>query len=85
MVVSPDGTRLFVTGDGKGRTTGHDYATVAYSAADGRRLWVSRYSYNGHANSSDDGARSVAVSPDGTTVYVTGTSGGGRATVAYSG
>ena len=68
MALSPDGSRVFVTGksDG-GRTTSDDYATVAYSAASGKRLGVSRY--NDPANGA---ACRVAVSPAGTTVFVTG-------------
>ena len=38
MAVSPGGSRVFVTG-----ASGGDSETVAYSAATGRRLWVSRY------------------------------------------
>jgi outer membrane protein assembly factor BamB len=84
MAVSPDGDTVFVTGSGYGHTT-EDYITVAYNAATGAQLWVQRY--NGPANG-DDFASSVAVSPDGGTVFVTGqslgaTSGWDYATVAY--
>ena len=86
VAVSPGGTRVFVTGTSQGTGTGQDYATVAYSAATGARLWVQRY--NGPANRDDD-AISVAVSPGGTRVFVTGGSrapgtGQDYATVAYN-
>jgi len=87
LVVSPDSSRVYVTGQ---RYTGDvsldDYATVAYDTATGAKVWA-RW-YNGPASSYDI-AYSVAVSPDGATVYVTGMSGGpaGKnydfATVAY--
>jgi outer membrane protein assembly factor BamB len=84
VVVSPDGTTVFVTGSSQNSGelgNGNDYATVAYSAATGAQLWVSRY--NGPANG-DDFAEAIAVSPGGATVFVTGTaSGGGYTTIAY--
>ncbi len=86
VAVSPGGSKVFVTGYSHGRTSGDDYATVAYSASTGARLWVKRY--NGPGNGTDRAA-SVAVSPSGTTVFVTGSSVGAvsgqdYATVAYS-
>jgi WD40 repeat protein len=89
VVVSPGGRRVFVTGSSVGARTGRDYATIAYNAATGARLWVKRY--NGPANS-DDSASSVVVSPGGGTVFVTGSAatsqdpemGTDYATVAYS-
>ena len=87
VAVSPGGTRVFVTGDSQGATSHYDYATVAYSAATGTRLWARRYNGPGNGFST---AWSVAVSPDGARVFVTGTSEGvghsafGYATVAYN-
>lgn len=78
VAVAPDGSKVFVTGQiNLGRVIHSDYGTVAYDAATGARLWVARY--NGRANGSDD-ARSVAVSPDGSRVFVTGSSYGGTVT-----
>jgi WD40 repeat protein len=84
LAVSPDGTRVFVTGESIGSSAVADYATVAYDAASGAQLWVRRY--NGPGNSYDF-AYSVGTSPDGYLVYVTGTSVGAAstdfATIAY--
>ena len=84
LAVGPGGGRVFVTG-----ASANDYATVAYSAATGAQLWVKRY--DGPSNPAEDGgATSVAASPGGRIVFVTGTSssagspGTDYATVAYS-
>jgi DNA-binding beta-propeller fold protein YncE len=87
VAVSPGGRRVFVTGESPTSGSGTDYVTIAYNAATGARLWLSRY--DGPV-SSDDYAYDVAVSPDGSKVFVTGSSQGGPtatagdyATVAY--
>jgi PQQ-like domain len=70
IAVSPDGSQVFVTGEssnGTGSTTG--FATVAYDASTGAQLWAARY--DGPAAGLDD-AVAVAVSPDGSRVFVTG-------------
>jgi DNA-binding beta-propeller fold protein YncE len=84
LAVSPDGSRIFVTGQGAG-TLGLQYTTVAYDPS-GNQLWSA--SYSGTASNSSV-AKSIAVSPDGTQVYVTGTTNGTTtkhdyATVAYN-
>jgi outer membrane protein assembly factor BamB len=86
VAVSPDSKAVFVTGSSLGTPTGEDYATVAYNAATGAQLWVARYDgFGGGGNY----AHSVAVSPNGKTVLVTGESIGTNngydyATVAYN-
>jgi DNA-binding beta-propeller fold protein YncE len=85
VAVSHDGTRLYVTGSSIGSTSAEDYATIAYDASTGGKIWVKRY--DGPGNSSDHG-NAVAVNADGTKVYVTGystgpTSGKDYTTIAY--
>src|SRR5215831_10481133 len=87
VAASPDGKTVYVTGQSYGTTLVVDYATVAYNAVTGAQQWVARY--NGPAGSGGSVPSSVAVSPDGKTVFVTGKSlmANGQndyATVAYN-
>src|SRR5258708_10712963 len=90
---SPDGRVAFVTGTSVQAVRGSGgrifkrfvYATVAYNTATGAEIWRSRYATPGHGNYAD----ALAVSPDGDTVYVTGTTCSGPnpqhyTTVAYN-
>jgi hypothetical protein len=67
--VSPDGSRVFVTGASGGSTGSSDYATVAYDASTGATLWSRRYTRPGNEVAVD-----LGVSPDGSQVFVTGRS-----------
>jgi len=55
-------------------------AVVASAATPGTKLWAKRY--NGPANDNDI-AHSLAVSPDGTRVFVTGQSHGSTSAIDY--
>ncbi len=71
--ISPDGSRIFVTGQSTGPGTGLDYATVTYDSSDGSQLKAARL--NGPGNGTDV-AQALAVSADGSAVYVAGYSQG---------
>jgi DNA-binding beta-propeller fold protein YncE len=69
---------VFVTGESDGSGPHgilKDYATVAYDASTGDEFWARRY--DGPAGY-DDTAKELAVSPDGTALYVTGQSSEGQ-------
>ncbi|MEU6074189.1 S8 family serine peptidase [Micromonospora sp. NPDC047074] len=82
--VSPDGARVFVTGQSSGVDTGlADWGTVAYDAGTGAQLWTA--THNGTSNGIDISADLVASS---TAVFVTGSSdtaeaGSDLVTIAY--
>jgi hypothetical protein len=83
--ITADAARVYVTGSSMGASTANDYATLAYDAATGARFWVQRY--NSTFNR-DDTPSGIALNPDGSKVYVTGTSvststGKDYATLAY--
>jgi hypothetical protein len=84
LAISPDGSTVYVTGNNAVGCCDFDYATVAYAFATGAKQWLSRY--NGPGNKSDQ-ASALALSLDGSTLYVTGVSdrvsSGGFATIAY--
>ena len=67
--VSPSGNAVVVTGYGNDSVTAEDLTTVAYNTATGATLWTRRYIAPGNELST---GRALAFSPDGITVYVTG-------------
>lgn len=82
VAVSPDGSRLFVTGTTQTASGVYEYATVAFDTTDGSIVWARLLKSS--ANAQPTG---LVVSPDSTKVYVTGNSGAGEfnaATVAYN-
>jgi PQQ-like domain len=86
VTVNPTTGTVYVTGYSWGKGNNPDYATIAYTAANGTPQWVARY--NGPGNSYDV-ANAVAVSPTSGMVYVTGKSTGtgtgyDYATIAYT-
>ena len=88
IAVSPSGGAVFVTGTSSDRLTGYDFATVAYAAATGAPKWTRRYA-RGNIGLGFSRYSSMAVSPDGHRVFVTGTSLGSAhsldfLTVAYA-
>jgi WD40 repeat protein len=74
LAVSPDGSKVFVTGGTANPGGGAHFATVAYDAATGTHVWVAR------SEGVNDWAYAVAITPDGSRVLVTGTSYGGPQT-----
>lgn len=80
LAVNRAGTMVFVTGTSWSAHTAYDIATIAYRVTDGAQLWLRRY--NGPGNGDDTGL-SVAVSPTGKSVFVTGESKGAKSADDY--
>ncbi len=88
LAVSPDGSKVFVTGASAGKPIGnvsqYEYATVAYDSSTGASRWVRRFTL---LSTSGASATAVAVSPGGSKVFVTGNAANAAglfyATVAY--
>ena len=84
VAVSPDGSKVFITGHSLGANGISGFTTLAYQAATGATVWTQRY------NQENRGATAAALvlSPDGSTVYVTGAShsshGQDATTLAYA-
>jgi hypothetical protein len=71
LALGPRGASVFVTGESYEGADG-DYVTLGYDAADGSRLWTSRYA--GPRPDGYDGPRAITTSPDRTEIYLTGQS-----------
>ncbi|MGP3964330.1 S8 family serine peptidase [Nonomuraea sp. 3N208] len=77
-VVSPDGKSIYVAGmTTLGESADSDYFTVAYDVNTGERQWLAHYDAAGpHV----DTAGVIAVTPDGSKVFVSGQSSGEEGT-----
>ena len=71
VAVAPGGATLFVTGGGRDSRGNSDLVTQARAASTGTALW-SRH-YESKVPESDTGPGNIAVSPNGSAVFVTGT------------
>jgi PQQ-like domain len=69
IVVSPDGSRVFVAGYAQATQNESELLVISYDAATGERLWVGRY--HGRNDFVDYGG-SLGISADGTKVFVGG-------------
>ena len=83
IATSPDGKMVYVAGtsvNSDNNTT--SYVVLAFDAATGTQRWASQYpEITGSTNAS---SYALAVSPDGSSVFVTGTITGGIATAALA-
>jgi WD40 repeat protein len=80
MALSPDGQTTYVAGYA-GPDVFYDYVVLAYATSSGQRLGLARYS---DSESSQGYVYDLAVSPDGSAVFVTGVSAAKFTTVSFS-
>jgi hypothetical protein len=78
LAASPDGSTLYATGYGRASGSQPEFAVIAYATATGQQRWLRYYTKTKPAQ-----GNSVAVSPDGKTVYVAGSGSPSAVTVAY--
>jgi hypothetical protein len=79
--ISPDGSKVFVTGWSYGPRNHTDFLTIGYDATTGGSLWTQRYD---DLSGGSDEPKNFAVSPDGSTVFVTGWSDDANHTLDYA-
>lgn len=80
ITVAPDGQTVFVAGTSYSDSTQSDVLAAAYDATTGEERWSKFYDRgeqdaDENTTSQSDYANSIAVSPDGATVYVAGDTG----------
>ena len=68
--MSPNGSKVFVSGVSTRVSTGLDQMVVAYRADNGRKLWSVRHD---RGAGDDDVVTDMAIAPNGRTIFVTGT------------
>jgi DNA-binding beta-propeller fold protein YncE len=81
-VFTPDGKHILAGGIVATSDGGYDYALLRYGAADGVFSWARRY--RGVRGYSEDFLTSIAMAPDGATVFVTGYGSKGTDTADYA-
>jgi WD40 repeat protein len=88
VAVSPDGSTVYVAGGVMASLGDEEYATVAYQAANGTMRWARVQNGTNGSFGNDSAATALAVSPDGTRVFVTGlltaSAGASYGTLAYT-
>jgi sugar lactone lactonase YvrE len=84
FAVSPDGSKVVVTGSDWSTNNATNFVTIAFDGSTGDQAWLARYTSRRYGS---DQANAVAVSPDGSSVFVTGATWArqqvGYLTIAY--